>query len=45
MTFAVFEEKSMKGSYRFGVISAFKSRKNRSLAGIGGRCRNLAETT
>jgi hypothetical protein len=46
MIFAVFfEEKSMKGSYRFRVISAFKSRENRSLAGIGRRCRHLAETT
>jgi hypothetical protein len=35
----------MKGSYRFRVISAFKSRENRSLAGIGRRCRHLAETT
>jgi hypothetical protein len=44
MIFAVFEEKSVKDSYRFRVISAFKSRENRSLAGIGGRCRHLAET-
>jgi hypothetical protein len=36
MIFAVLEEKSMKGSYRFGVISAFESRKNRPLVGIGG---------
>jgi hypothetical protein len=35
----------MKGSYRFRVISAFKSRENRRLARIGGRCRHLAETT
>jgi hypothetical protein len=27
------------------VISALKSSENRSLAGIGGRCRHLAETT
>jgi hypothetical protein len=45
MIFAVFEEKSIKGCYRFGEISAFKSRKNRSLAGIGGRRCHLAETT
>jgi hypothetical protein len=45
MIFAVFEEKSIKGSCRFRVISAFKSRENRSLAGTGGRCRHLAETT
>jgi hypothetical protein len=44
MIFAVFEEKSVKGSYRFRVISAFKMRENRSLAGTGGRCRHLAET-
>jgi hypothetical protein len=30
MIFAVFVEKSMKGSYRFWVISAFESRENRS---------------
>jgi hypothetical protein len=40
-----FEEKSIKGPNRFRVISAFKSRENRSLAGTGGRCRHLAETT
>jgi hypothetical protein len=34
-----------KGSYRFRVISALKSRENRSLAGIGGRCRHLEGTT
>jgi hypothetical protein len=45
LIFAVFEEKSIKGSYRFRVISAFKSRENISLAGTGGRCRHLAETT
>jgi hypothetical protein len=45
MIFAVFEEKSIKGSYRFRVISAFKSRENISLAGTGGKCRHLAETT
>jgi hypothetical protein len=45
MIFAVFEEKSIKGSYRFRVISAFKIREIRSLAGTGGRCRHLAETT
>jgi hypothetical protein len=45
MIFAVFEENSIKSSYRFRVISAFKSRENRSLLGIGGRCRHLAETT
>jgi hypothetical protein len=44
MIFAVFEEKSVKDYYRFRVISAFKSREKRSLAGIGGRCRNQAET-
>jgi hypothetical protein len=43
MYFAVFEEMSVKGSYRFQVISALKIRENRSLAGIGGRCRHLAE--
>jgi hypothetical protein len=45
MIFAVFEEKSIKDSDRFRGISAFKSRENRSLAEIGGRCRHLAETT
>jgi hypothetical protein len=45
MIFAIFEEKTIKGSDRFRVISAFKSRENRSLAEIGGRCRHLAETT
>jgi hypothetical protein len=45
MIFAVFEEKSIKGSDRFRVISAFKSRENGSLVGIGGRHRHLAETT
>jgi hypothetical protein len=45
MIFAVFEEKSIKGSCRFRVISAFKIRENRSLAGTGGRYRHLAETT
>jgi hypothetical protein len=45
MIFAVLVEKSIKGSYRFRVISVFKSRENRSLAGTGGRCRHLAETT
>jgi hypothetical protein len=45
MIFAVFEEKSIQGSYRFRVINAFKIRKNRSLAGIGGRRCHLAETT
>jgi hypothetical protein len=46
MIFAVFFEKtSVKGSDRFQVISAFKSRENRSLAGTGGRCRYLKETT
>jgi hypothetical protein len=43
MIFAVFEEKSIKGSYRFRVIGAFKSRENISLAGTGGRCRNLKD--
>jgi hypothetical protein len=32
MIFAGFGERSTKGSYRFRVISAFKSRENRSLA-------------
>jgi hypothetical protein len=41
MIFAGFEEKSIKGSYRFRVMSAFKSRENRSLAGIGGDDRKL----
>jgi hypothetical protein len=45
MIFAVFEKKSIKGSYRFRVISAFKTRENRSLAVTGGWCRHLAETT
>jgi hypothetical protein len=45
MIFAVFEEKSIKDSYRLRVISAFKSLQDRSLAGTGGRCRRLAETT
>jgi hypothetical protein len=44
MIFAVFEEKSIKRSYRLRVISAFKSRGNRSLARIGRRFRHLAET-
>jgi hypothetical protein len=35
----------MKGSYRFRVISAFKSRENKSLARIGSWFRHLAETT
>jgi hypothetical protein len=35
----------MKGSYRFRMISAFKSRENRSLARIGRRRRHLAEGT
>jgi hypothetical protein len=33
----------MENSNRFRVISAFKSRENRSLARIGRRCRHLAE--
>jgi hypothetical protein len=45
MIFAVFEEKSIKGSYRFRVISAFKSRENKALAEIGGRHRYPADTT
>jgi hypothetical protein len=45
MIFAVFEENSVEGSYRFRVISAFESRENRSLAEIGGRWRHLKETT
>jgi hypothetical protein len=45
MIIAVFAEKSMKGSCRLRVISAFKSRENRSIAGTGGGCRQLAETT
>jgi hypothetical protein len=45
MTFAVFEEKSIKGSDPFRVINAFKSHENRSLAEIGGRCRHLVEKT
>jgi hypothetical protein len=48
MICVVFEENSKgfrgkgKGSYRFRVISAFKSRENRSLAQNGGKCRRLA---
>jgi hypothetical protein len=36
MIFAVFEQKSIQGSYRFRVINAFKSSENRPLAEIGG---------
>jgi hypothetical protein len=35
----------MKSSDRLRVISAFKSRGNRSLAETGGRCHHLAENT
>jgi hypothetical protein len=45
MNFAVSEEKSIKGSYRFQVISSFESRENGSLAELFGRCRHVAETT
>jgi hypothetical protein len=45
MIFAGLVKKSTKGSYRFRVYSAFKSRENRLLAGVGGRCCHLAETT
>jgi hypothetical protein len=45
MIFAVFEEKSIKGSQRFRVIGAFESRENRSLARIGGWYRHLTERT
>jgi hypothetical protein len=45
MIFAVFEGKSVESSVCFRVISACKSRQNRSLMEIGGRCRNLAKRT
>jgi hypothetical protein len=43
MIFAVFEQKSIKGSHRFRVISALVSRKNKSLVEISGKCRHSAE--
>jgi hypothetical protein len=43
MIFAVFDEKSMKTSYRLRVIRALKSHDHRSLAVTGGKCHHLAE--